>query len=97
MLHDRLNDRLVDLGHDRKSDLDLDQFRLRSRSARLNVVKTFKAPTQEEAHAKADAWLEFQTGLKNVARRAYIFRAAFPIDASDEGLWTVAVHYEQDS
>ncbi len=80
------------------SDLDLDQVRLRSRSARLNVVKTFKAPTQEEAHAKADAWLESQSGFKNVTRQAYIFRAVFVSEASpDEGLWTVAVRYELNS
>ena len=71
--------------------------RLPSKSLRFNVVKTFKAPTQERAHAKADAWLKSQSGFKNVARQAYIFRAAFPLEASpDEGLWTVVVRYEQN-
>ena len=62
------------------------------------MVKTFKAPTQGEAHVKADAWLESQSGFKNVTGQAYVFRAAFPLEASpDEGLWTVAIRYEQNS
>jgi len=62
------------------------------------VVKTFKAPTQDEAHAKADAWLETQPGVKNVTRQAYIFRAVFAVEASpDECQWTVAVRYELTS
>jgi hypothetical protein len=59
------------------------------------MTKTFKAPTEAEAHAKADAWLESQPAVKNVTRQAYVFRAAFPKHGSeDEGSWTVAVHYE---
>jgi hypothetical protein len=68
------------------------------KSSRFTVVKTFKAPTQGEAHAKADAWLESQSGIKNVTRQAYIFRTVFALEASpDEGHWTVAVRYELNS
>jgi hypothetical protein len=62
------------------------------------MTKTFKAPTQAEAHAKADAWLKSQPAMKSVIKQAYVFRSAFPIHGSDdEGSWTVAVHYEYEA
>lgn len=62
------------------------------------MTRTFKAQTRAEAHAKADAWLAEQRDLKNVTKQTYVFRAAFPKnDLKDEGSWTVAVHYEQES
>ena len=42
------------------------------------MTRTFKAPTQAEAHAKADAWLKSQPAMKSITRQAYVFRAAFP-------------------
>ncbi len=62
------------------------------------MTRSFKARTLAEAHAKADAWLEAQSSIRNVSKHAYEFRAAFPIDAlEDEDTWTVAVRYEEDS
>jgi hypothetical protein len=62
------------------------------------MIRTFKAHTRAEAHAKADAWLAEQRDLTNVKKQVYMFQAAFPKDsAEDEGAWTVAVHYEQKS
>ena len=62
------------------------------------MTRTFKAPTQAEAHAKADAWLKSHPAMKSVTRQAYVFRSAFPIqDSEDEGSWTVVVRYEHDS
>ena len=62
------------------------------------MTRTFKAPTQAEAHAKADAWLKSQPAMKSITRQAYVFRAAFPKQGldEDEGSWTVAVHYQLD-
>ena len=62
------------------------------------MTRTFKAPTQAEAHAKGDAWLKSQPAMKSVTKQAYVFRSAFPIQGlEDEGSWTVAVCYQLDS
>jgi hypothetical protein len=61
------------------------------------MTRRFKAQTRAEAHAKADAWLGEQEGLKNVSKQAYVFLAVFRKDGrEEEGAWTVAVRYEQE-
>jgi hypothetical protein len=56
----------------------------------------FRARTQIEAEAKADAWIATQKGLKNIRQHSYLFRAAL-IPQTNEGEWSVSLHYDQDS
>jgi hypothetical protein len=61
------------------------------------MSQKFTGKTRAEAEAKADAWTQMQEGLKNVRKRTYIFRPASVQHApKGEGIWIVAIHYEQE-